>query len=136
MRCEPFVFAKLPKQMPEAGIYLLSEGSQHLYAGRTNRLRKRLQQHCRDGSTHHSAPFAFRLARVQCNVLTATYKPQGSRAQLVQDETFARAFLAAKARLRTMDIRFVEEAEPARQALLEMYVAISLGTTHNNFDNH
>jgi hypothetical protein len=28
------------------------------------------------------------------------------------------------------------EPEPMRQALLEMYVSVSLGTPHNNFDNH
>ena len=136
LQCEPFAFAKLPKQLPQAGVYLFSEKGLHLYAGRTNGLRKRLQQHCRDSSTHNSAPFAFRLARVQCNVLKATYKAQGSRAHLSKDETFSRAFLSAKSRVKTMEIRVVEEAVPMRQALLEMYVAVSLGTAYNNFDNH
>lgn len=136
LRCEPFVFGKLPRQLPKAGVYLFSEAGRHLYVGRTNVLRKRLQQHCRDGSTHNSAPFAFRLAREQCNVLKATYKTQGSRAQLSRDETFSCAFSAAKTRLKNMQIRVVEEAEPTRQALLEMYVAVSLGTPYNDFENH
>ena len=35
-----------------------------------------------------------------------------------------------------MDVRFIEEADPVRQALLEMYVAVALETRHNNFKNH
>ncbi len=35
-----------------------------------------------------------------------------------------------------MDIRVVEETNPNRQALLEMYVSIALKTLHNDFDNH
>jgi hypothetical protein len=35
-----------------------------------------------------------------------------------------------------MDVRVVEETEPLRQALLEMYVAVSLNTPHNDFDFH
>ncbi len=44
---EPFQFASLPKVLPKAGVYLFSEGEHHLYVGRTNNIRKRLQQHCR-----------------------------------------------------------------------------------------
>ena len=33
-------------------------------------------------------------------------------------------------------IRFVEETDPVRQALLEIYVAAVLGTPYNDFDNH
>jgi hypothetical protein len=35
-----------------------------------------------------------------------------------------------------MDIRFVEEADPLRQTLLEVYVAVALQTPHNGFDTH
>ena len=51
-------------------------------------------------------------------------------------EKFRSAFEAQKARLREMDIRVVEEADPSRQALLEMYVSIALGTPYNDFANH
>jgi hypothetical protein len=34
------------------------------------------------------------------------------------------------------DIRYVEEAEPNRQALLEIYVAVALDTPFNDFKNH
>lgn len=136
LNCAPFHFGALPKHLPKAGIYLFSESDRHLYAGRTNGIRKRLQQHCRPGSTHNSAPFAFRLAREARNVLKATYKREGSRTHLVQDPAFSEAFTVAKARLCAMQVRVVEESNPLRQALLEMYVAVSLQTPYNDFDNH
>jgi hypothetical protein len=126
----------LPRSMPSRGIYLFSERDAHLYVGRSNRLRTRLSEHCRKSSTHNSAPFAFLLARVECNMHSASYKPVGSRAELEKHETFGPAFVAAKIRVRNMDVRFVEECDPLRQALLEMYVSIALATPHNSFENH
>jgi predicted GIY-YIG superfamily endonuclease len=136
LACAPFKFDSLPKQLPKAGVYLFTENGIHLYVGRTNGLRKRLQQHFRTSSTHNSAPFAFLLARVPHGATKATYKPEGSRKHLTTNPQFAQAFMDAKTRLRSMDIRIVEESHPLRQALLEMYVAVSLGTKHNDFDNH
>jgi hypothetical protein len=49
---------------------------------------------------------------------------------------FRPAFLQAKERVSKMDVRFVEEADPLRQALFEMYVSIALPTQHNSFENH
>jgi hypothetical protein len=57
-------------------------------------------------------------------------------ADLLQDQDFVLAFTAAKARLRVMNIRVVEENNPLRQALLEMYVAVALAAPYNDFDNH
>lgn len=49
---------------------------------------------------------------------------------------FGSAFLAAKRRVADMEIRYVEEADPVKQALLEIYAATSLGTPYNDFENH
>ena len=132
----PVQYASLPKQLPQRGIYLFSDGQRHLYVGRTNRLRQRLAGHCVPSSTHFSATFAFRLAREETGLVKATYTPEGSRAQLVKDPAFNAAFAQAKTRLRSLDIRFVEESEPVRQALLEIYAAVLLRTPYNDFDNH
>jgi len=35
-----------------------------------------------------------------------------------------------------MDVRYVEETDPLRQALLEIYVSIVLKTPYNDFDTH
>jgi hypothetical protein len=45
-------------------------------------------------------------------------------------------FRACKARIRQFNPRHVEELDPARQALLEIYVATVLDTPFNDFDNH
>jgi len=133
---EPVSVAALPREMPQSGIYLFSDAGEHLYVGRTNTIRKRLQSHCRPSSGHNSATFAFRLARQITNKTKATYTSKGSRSYLERRPKFAKVFSAEKQRVRNMDVRFVSEPEPMRQALLEMYVAVSLGTPHNNFDNH
>ncbi len=126
LACIPFTFSELPKQLPDAGIYLFTEGDRHLYVGRTNRLRKRLQQHCRPGSPHSSSPFAFRLAREARNIQKASHTPKGSRKQLMEDLAFSAAFGSSKMRISNMHIRVIEESNPFRQALLEIYTAVSL----------
>lgn len=133
-----FNYESLPpsRDMPERGIYLFTEKSRHLYVGRTNRIRKRLSGHCTPSGSHFTATFAFRIAREQTGNVTPTYSEAGSRAQLVQDPVFSAAFTAAKERLRAMEIRFVEEIGPVRQALLEIYVATVLETPYNDFNNH
>ncbi len=136
MQMEPVSVATLPKVMPKAGIYLFSENGQNLYVGRTNTIRKKLQNHCRPSSGHNSATFAFRLSREITGVTKATYTSKGSRAELEKEPYFKKIFSEQKLRVRNMDVRFVEESEPMRQALLEMYVAVSLSTPHNDFDNH
>lgn len=49
---------------------------------------------------------------------------------------FLDAFRSAKARIRAMDYRFVEETDQTRQALLEIYCAVVLGTPYNDFNTH
>jgi predicted GIY-YIG superfamily endonuclease len=132
----PFEFAVLPKTMPQCGIYLFSEGERHLYVGRSNRIRKRLSNHCRPSATHYQASFAFRLAREATGLVTAFYSVEGSRSQLAEEPTFRMAFEQAKSRLRSAQIRFVEEVDPIGQAILEIYVAMRLGTPYNDFDTH
>jgi hypothetical protein len=136
MAMTPVSYRNLPSDLPERGIYLFSEGDEHLYVGRTNRLRRRLAGHCRPSSGHFSGTFAFRIARKETGMLKAAYSASGSRAALVIDPAFGPAFIGAKARAAGMDLRYVEEADPVRQALLEIYVAVTLKTPYNDFDNH
>ena len=126
----------LPRDIPSAGIYVLYEKDQPVYVGRSNRIKPRLQEHCRPSSNHNTAPFAFRLAREQTGKIKASYSPSGSRPELEKDPTFKKAFEDAKQRVRAMKVRFVEESDPIRQCLLEIYVAICTGAKHNDFDTH
>ena len=133
---EPVTPISLPKGMPKEGVYLFSEGRGHLYVGRSRDIRGRIARHSRPSATHRMAAFAFRLAREATGHLVPSYTAEGSRSKLIKDPVFRNAFDQAKARIRTMDVRFVEEAEPVRQTILEIYVAVSLRTPYNDFSTH
>jgi len=132
----PTSIETLRAPVPQACIYLFSEGTRHLYAGRTRHLRNRLRQHSTPAAQHNQAVFAFRLAREATGRLEASYTADGGRAALQLEPEFAAAFAEAKARIRRMDLRYVEESDPLRQALLEIYVSIVLKTPYNDFDTH
>ncbi len=133
---EPFTCSTLPKTMPVSGIYLLSEGDRHLYVGRSRNIRGRLGRHSRPRATHRMAAFAFRLAREATGHLRPSYRSEGSRSALMTEVAFQTAFLEAKDRIRRMQVRFVEERDPVRQTILEVYVAVTLQTPYNDFDTH
>ena len=132
----PEKYRSLPRGIPIRGIYLFSEGSNHLYVGRTNRMRQRLRGHCAPSASHFTATFAFRIARLETGRTKASYSKSGSRAELLKNEAFKSAFARAKEQIASMDIRYVEESDPTRQALLEIYAATVLKTPYNDFDTH
>jgi predicted GIY-YIG superfamily endonuclease len=136
MQMVPLKMSNLPSRLPEKCIYLLSEGQNHLYVGRTRKLRKRLRQHSIPSAQHNQAVFAFKLAREATGQLAAAYSAEGSRKALCAEPAFADAFKQAKARVHSMDLRFAEEEDPTRQALLEIYASVVLRTKYNDFDTH
>ena len=136
LKMEPVTTANLPNEMPKSGVYLFTDGSQHLYVGRSNRLRDRIRNHGSAASKHNVASFAFKIAREVTGNLRATYRSEGSRKHLLQQPKFARAFSDAKRRVSMMEVRFVEESDQLRQALLEIYVSVVLRTPFNDFDTH
>ncbi|MBB6144383.1 hypothetical protein HNQ77_002335 [Silvibacterium bohemicum] len=137
IQCPPVGYGELARSMPLSGIYLFSETGRHLYVGRSNSLRSRYGRHCRPGATHRQAAFAFQLAREATGRTKASYKAgNDSRDGLMLDPAFEQAFRDAKGRIRAMEYRFVEEPDQNRQALLEIYCAIVLGTPYNDFGTH
>jgi predicted GIY-YIG superfamily endonuclease len=126
--------AHLPKKIPESGIYLFSDGSRTLYVGRTNGLRKRLQYHTRNN--HNQATFAFRLARHETGNLKATYTREGSRRALLMNPKFRFAFDAARKRISQMNVQFIEETDPIKQTILEVFTAFETRAEFNDFNNH
>jgi len=123
-----------PRAIPRAGA---TDGPEVRILGRATRPQAQgAARHCRPSGSHFTATFAFRIAREATGNVTATYSTDGSRAQVAQDPEFSAAFTLAKERLRAMEIRFVEETDPVRQALLEIYVATVLETPYNDFDTH
>lgn len=110
------------------------ERDTHLYVGRTKRLiRTRLKNHV---STAKDCPFAFRLARQATGRTEARYSGDHTRRRLLEAADFQNAYHAAKNRIREMEVRWVEEADPVRQALLEVYVSVILETPFNDFNTH
>lgn len=130
------VQGRLPKGVGGSGVYLFSEEGRHLYVGRTRNVRSRYSQHSRPSSKHNDAPFAFRLAREATGILRDYSGGALARARLTENLDFADAFHDALVRIRAMDFRFVAEADPTRQCLLEVYVSVVLGTPYNDFDTH
>lgn len=124
----------LPKGIPEAGVYLFAEHGKPLYVGRTNKLRKHLKYHIRN--SHNQATLAFRIARRETDNMKASYRPEWSRTALLSDPGFRAAFDAARGRIQQMDVQFVEEMDPVRQTILEVFTAVETGAVFNDFGNH
>ena len=61
---------------------------------------------------------------------------RGARERLADHLTFWDEFRKAKDRIRAMEFRAVEECDQTRQALLEIYCAITLETSFNDFGTH
>ena len=130
----PVEASRVPKDTPVGGVYLFSEGTKHLYVGRTKRpLRERIRNQF--GANPSAASFPWLIAREATN-RRATYKRNGSRKELLEDPGFRTAYDDARTRIRKMRVRYVHEPEPLRQALLEIYVAVITGAKYNNFDTH
>ena len=130
----PVAAGDVPSATPHGGIYLFSEGDEHLYTGRTKGpIKVRIRQQF--GSNGNAASFPWLLAR-EATGRQATYKPTGSRADLLTDPKFSVAYKDARDRIRRMHVRYVHEPEPLRQALLEIYVAVVAEAKYNNFDTH
>ncbi len=129
----PVKICNLPDDVPHQGVYLFSEEGKHLYVGRSKNIRSRLQVHCRSSSGHNAATFAFLLAAKEIGRPAATYKTKGGRNELEGTEPFKSAFMKAKEKVQQMDVRFIEEPDSVKQALLEIYVAVSLNTQFNDF---
>jgi len=127
---EPVTPLSLPRKTPpKEGVYLFSENGKHLYVGRTRRLRQRI----REQSRSEEAPFAFRLAREETGCTEATYTTKGSRKDLMSRPEFQDAVRNALSRIQQMEVRYVEEDDPIKQTLLEIYVAVVLETPYNSF---
>lgn len=100
------------------------------HTGRTRNLQGRVRAH--RASSHHSASFAFKRARQVTNV-KATYRPEGSRAALMEDADFRAEFDRQRESIGLMKLRFVEIECPIEQHLFELYAALRLGTSLSEF---
>lgn len=100
------------------------------HTGRTRNLEGRVRAHM--ANSHHSASFAFKRARHALN-LSATYRPEGSRADLMKDALFKDEFDRQRAQIAKMKLRYVEIECPIEQHMFELYAALRLGTSLTEF---
>ena len=136
--CEPLRMETDPerralrKRLPASeGIYVLYEGEDAKYVGRSDQLADRLLAHGRPSSGSDSASFAFNIARSQFDGSLAL-----SRKQLAQDAKFQRLFSGAKEQVTKMDVKVVEVRDPIEQTIFEVYAHMELETPFNSFENH
>ena len=123
-------------KLPVKGVYLFSEKGKTLYVGRSDNIPRRFSDHRRPSSGVNKASFANRIVCDELG-LKADYRPgPNTYAEREKNPKFAAAFQRAKERIRAMEFRAVEEPDPTRQALLEVYCAISADARYNDFRNH
>lgn len=134
MRMSPVSVDTAPRHSPKGGVYVFSKNGRVLYVGRTKRpIVQRLKDHVRAAP---DCPFAWHLARKATGQTKASYRPDGSRRKLLNDPKFKRAYQQAKEQIRRMEVRYVEETAPLKQALLEIYVGVATKARYNDFDTH
>jgi predicted GIY-YIG superfamily endonuclease len=124
-------------RVPKRGIYVLFEGEEPIYVGRSNKIRQRLSDHCNQSSGRFSATFAFRLA-IKDYINKYGEIPKGMRREdLENNQKFALLFKDAKTRVSKMGIKAVDIDDPITQTIFEVYAAMELKTLEfNSFDNH
>lgn len=122
-------------ELPKSGIYLLFDRGKPIYVGRSRNIRTRLRSHGRPSATHHSASFAFLMAKKEAE-RTGLDLAGKTRKVLGKDAEFAPLFEHAKERVRQMTIRVIAIDDPIMQRLLEMYAHLVLNTPYNSFETH
>jgi predicted GIY-YIG superfamily endonuclease len=117
--------------LPPKGVYVFYENGKPLYVGRSDNMRKRLNQHGWPSSNQNKAPFAFNMAKKEA--IKKGIDINRKREELERDKTFAALFLEAKARVSMMSVRAIEIDDPIVQTLFEVYASIALRTEEYNY---
>lgn len=108
------------------GIYVFYEKDCPIYVGRTRNLNRRIRQHSHKNSNHFSASFAFLIARRKAAL---PEKTSITRAQMAKH--LDSLFSLCRQRVSCMSLRWVDVEDPIVQSLLEVYAAVTLGTTEH-----
>jgi len=133
-----------PAAPKEHGVYLFSEGADHLYVGRcglTERARRvgkghsnfrsRLAGHSRPSAGHNSATLAWRLTFAALG--NEVNEMPKSRADLELHPPFRSEFVRQKERVTAMEFRVVPIKADFESYVFEAYAALRLGTTQNSW---
>ena len=113
------------------GIYIFKDGDKIVHVGRTRNLQGRMRSH--RTANENSASLAFKLTRKQTGRY-ATYKPKGSRKDLLNDSDFYDKFMANIEAIKKMDVVFVEVESHEMQYLVELYACLKYQLSTDEFD--
>ena len=127
---KPYIDTKFPKS---AGVYLFYENSTPVRVGRSKNIKQRIKSHTTKNPS--SASFAVKLTRKETGK-NATYKREGSIKELMKDDNFKGVFYQNIARIKKMQIKYVETDDSIEQYLLELYVALHHKFELSEFDTH
>jgi hypothetical protein len=128
---EQLIAHKGGNDLPKNGVYIFHENGRPIYVGRSRNIPRRRKDHISD------APNKAALARlIACEQLGIERNYGKGRDKYKSHPGFAAAFQIACNRVRAMEFRAVEECDPTRQALLEIYCAIAAHAPFNDFDVH
>jgi hypothetical protein len=134
MSMSPIEAEKIPNNTPKGGVYLFTENGVHLYVGRTKReIYKRVRNHF---SGAENCPIAWYLVLKQTGKKPGYTKKDSKKNLLSNNKSVHDAYYKAMERTRKMKVRYIQEDDPLRQALLEIYVAIATKAKRNDFDTH
>ena len=124
---------ELPKY---AGIYVFYEQDKPIYVGRTDNIRKRIQEHTSKGSRIGSAALAFNLAKNDFEKEVGKLKLK--RNELNDNDKFKELFSKRKNYLFTCRFKCIELEHDILQTICEPFFAFKLGTypINNTFENH
>lgn len=127
------------KNIPKRGIYVFYEDNKPIYVGRSKNLRQRFRQHGQPSSDHHSATFAFMIAKQDAEKNGVKMKKNGknkTRKELQDDDHFSPNFINAKKRVSDMQVQVIPMEDAIEQTLFEVYAALELNTEYNKWDTH
>lgn len=119
----------------KGGIYVFYENNEPVYVGRTRNLKNRIRIHIT--SDEMGSNFALKIAKEVAGDSGLDISGVKNKKQLMQVPGFRDLFIAAKSRIRKMDLKIYEVEDPITQYLLEVYAHLSLGTyRYNNFNTY
>ena len=121
--------------IPNQGVYVFYQNNKPVYVGRSNNLKRRIQQHGRLSSRHNSASLAFNIAKEMMGRNEQIPKFI-TRKELEEAPGFDQVFFLARNTVANMKIRVIEIEDQIEQALFEIYAALTLNTRYNDFSTH
>lgn len=134
----------------QRGIYLFSEGGNHLYVGRTSitarsraggrapitSFRHRFDQHIQLGRPPRASSFANRLMLERARGLGLEVPAKWWANRKASTQEIYDIYMEEKARIGSMECRtvtFDDDVKGVRSSTAEMYTHVQLGTPYNDF---